>query len=193
MPRMKFKFGRPPRAPSPSPAHGEAEDETKDSFAQLCKDLRQGRHMTQAQIGRWFAVSAKTFARWEDKAAFPTKLQIPGVIAAIGTHAPDLVDRASPLLGVDPSPRPAAVGPATHQTVVASPTIAKVALEGALFEAAERLGVPSARTREVAMLLFERAALLGLAVSDAAAILRGPSPPAAPSTRSTGKSEGDGQ
>ena len=133
--------------------------------------------MTQAELGRWLAVSAKTFARWEDNAAFPTRLQIPGVIATIGTHAPDLVDRASQLLGVEPPPRPARLGaPEATAAVRASPTIAKVALEGALFEAAERLGVPSARTREVAVLLLERAALLGLGGSEAAAILRGPSP-----------------
>ena len=133
--------------------------------------------MTQAELGRWFAVSAKTFARWEDKSAFPTRLQIPGVIEAIGTNAPDLVDRASQLLGVDPPPRHAALGaPAATAAVVVSPTIAKIALEGVIFEAAERLGVPSARTREVAVLLLERAALLGLGVSEAAAILRGPGP-----------------
>jgi DNA-binding XRE family transcriptional regulator len=179
MPRPKFKGPRSPTpTPSPSPEQGETEEEEeseeKDSFARLCKDLRKGRHMTQEQVGQWFAVSAKTFARWEDEAAFPTRLQIPGVIAAIGMHAPDLVDRASPLLGVASPPRPAALG--APAAVVASPTITKIALEGALFEAAERLGVSSARTREVAVLLLERAALLGLGVSEAAAILRGPSP-----------------
>jgi len=171
MPRMKMKRVRSAPVRLPAPKEGE------DSFGQVCVDLRRALHTTQPRLAEWFGVSGKTFARWEDRAAFPTKLQVPGILAALATHAPEYTDRASRVLGVEPTPpRPAA--PATPATVIASPAVAKVALEGALFEAAERLGLPSGRAREVAVMVLERVALLGLAVGEAAAMIRrGGEPP----------------
>jgi hypothetical protein len=128
--------------------------------------------MTQAQLGAWFAVSAKTFARWEDRDAAPTTLQAPGVIEVMKIQAPEYAERARVLLGVA-APAATATAPAAPARVVSPPAIAKAALEGALFEAAERYGIPSARAREIAVLVFERAALLDLGVSGAAALLRG--------------------
>jgi DNA-binding XRE family transcriptional regulator len=163
MPRPKLKRPRPPKEPKPP---------VDDSFGHLCFELRKDLHMTQAQLGEWFAVSGKTFARWEDRDAAPTTLQAPGVIEVMKIHAPEYAERARLLLGVAP-PAATATAPAAPVRVAASPAIAKAALEGALFEAAERYGIASARAREVALLLFERAALLDLGVREAAALLHG--------------------
>jgi hypothetical protein len=68
MPRTKT---RKPRARY---AHEPARDEGEVSFGTICSELRASLHTTQAQLGEWFAVSGKTFARWEAGSAFPSKL-----------------------------------------------------------------------------------------------------------------------
>ena len=57
-----------------APARPRAPKDGEDSFGQVCVHLRESLHATQAQLGEWFAVSGKTFARWEDGVAFPTQL-----------------------------------------------------------------------------------------------------------------------
>ena len=136
--------------------------------------------MTQAQLGAWFKVSGKTYSRWENGAG-PTKTQVLGILVALRANAPAYAERARRTLdGGDeeglPTPAPALPsGPvaAAPPAPIVSPAVVRAAFDGAVFEAAEKLGVSSARTRDAAVLLFERAALLGLGVDEATAILRG--------------------
>jgi DNA-binding transcriptional regulator YiaG len=152
-------------------------DAAEESFAELCKALRVEFRLNQGELGERLGVSQRTVARYED-GVIPLPLQAPGVAMVIESFAPHYAARVRAALAL---PAPArvedaptvAAPPQAISAPLANGAILKAALEGALFEAGERIGAPSARVREAALIVLERAALLGLGTTEAAAILRG--------------------
>jgi hypothetical protein len=88
------------------------------------------------------------------------------VVTVLGAGYPEYRDRLAIALGFElekaPAPPP---GP--------NKAILKAALDGALFEATEKLGVPPQKVREAVAVVLERVALIGIDAKTAAAMVIG--------------------
>jgi transcriptional regulator with XRE-family HTH domain len=138
----------------------------EDTFGQLVRWVRTAADVTQAELAERIGVSPKTVSRWEQLLLVPEVLQRPGIVAALGKLAPEYHERLATVLGVPierPAPPPA--GP--------NMAILKAALDGALFEATEKLGAPPATVREAMVIVLERVALLGVDAKTAAKLVTG--------------------
>jgi transcriptional regulator with XRE-family HTH domain len=138
----------------------------EDTFGQLVRWVRTAVDVTQAQLAEEIGVSAKTVSRWEQLKLVPEVLQRPGIVAALGKLAPEYHGRLATVLDVAIE---------RHAASAAGPNIAilKAALDGALFEATEKLGAPPATVREAVVIVLERVALLGVDAKTAAKLVTG--------------------
>ncbi|MGO8992159.1 MAG: helix-turn-helix domain-containing protein [Polyangiaceae bacterium] len=137
-----------------------------EKFGDVLRELREADGETQESMGILLGLSTKTISRWELGETRPDKFQVHGVMAGLGASHPAYRTRLALALGLDvPDEPPPAAGP--------NMTILKAALDGALFEATEKLGVPPQKVREAVALVLERVALLELDPKTAAKLVKG--------------------
>jgi transcriptional regulator with XRE-family HTH domain len=147
----------------PSPSTKKQSDSA--ALGALLKDVRGALGIIQADLAKHLLVSPKTVARWENGEGFPDRLQRHGVVATIAQIAPAFHAAAAAALSV-PIPTPAVV-PAPNMAIL------KAALDGALFEATETLGMPPQKVREAVVLVLERVVLIGVDAKTAVKLMSG--------------------
>jgi transcriptional regulator with XRE-family HTH domain len=140
--------------------------EEKEKFGDLLRMMREEAGHTQESFGLLLGLSTKTISRWELGETIPGKYDRHGVVNVLGAGYPEYRERVGLSLGLEiedaPAPPP---GP--------NMAILKAALDGALFEATEKLGAPPQKVREAVALVLERVALLGLDPKTAAKLVSG--------------------
>ena len=130
-----------------------------EKFGDVLRELREADGETQESMGILLGLFDEDDSRWELGETRPDKFQVHGVMAGLGASHPAYRTRLALALGLDvPDEPPPAAGP--------NMTILKAALDGALFEATEKLGVPPQKVREAVALVLERVALLELESED---------------------------
>ena len=141
-----------------------AKNEERETFREALRDVRREERFTQAEMAHVVGVSPKTLARWENEEGHPGN-GAHGVVAAIGARFPKHRDRIALSLGVPVVAVPPP--PAPNMALLAA------ALDGAVYEATEKLGVPAAKVREAMASMLERVALTGLDAKTAAKMVAG--------------------
>jgi transcriptional regulator with XRE-family HTH domain len=136
-----------------------------ETFADALRAIRIDEGCTQAEFAKLLEVSTKTISRWELGVTVPNEFQAHGVVEAITLLYPQFRARFAVALHVavdmpQPPPPP-------------NMAILKAALDGALFEATEILGVPPQKVREAVALVLERVALIGVDAQTAAKMVTG--------------------
>ncbi len=112
-------------------------EHARETFGDALRALRQEEGFSQEQFAKLLEVSTKTISRWELDETFPNEFQAHGLVEAISSLYPQSRARIALALHV------AVDMPQPSSPPQPNMAILKAALDGALFEATEILGVPS--------------------------------------------------
>jgi hypothetical protein len=146
-----------------------AKTDERETFAHILREVRELSGLTQPELAEALGVSTKTISRWELGEVLPGRLQHHALVTCIGALAPTHTERAAAVFGktVVSLPVEAPQEPRPNMAIL------KAALDGALFEAVEKLGAPPATVREAMVIVLERVALLGVDAKTAAKLVAG--------------------